>query len=223
MHAVRIERFGAPNTLQLRELPDPIPSESEVVVEIHAAAVNPIDIAIAAGKIPETRVPRTPGRDYAGVVVQGPQECIGREVWGTSGDFGLTRDGTHAQRVTVPATSIRPKPKNLSMMEAATIGVSFSIAWLALVHRATVQPGETVLIVGASGAVGGQRPKLHIGKAPKSSARIGLSRGILSSTIRSIPRSGSCPKRCLPRQMAKEPTWRSMPWVAQCSSPHSAR
>ena len=68
----------------------------ELLIEVKAAAVNPSDVKAATGLMPYAVFPRTPGRDYAGVVIDGPAEWIGREVFGSSGDLGIRRDGTHA-------------------------------------------------------------------------------------------------------------------------------
>jgi NADPH:quinone reductase-like Zn-dependent oxidoreductase len=94
-----------------------------------------------------------PGRDYAGVVVGGDAEK-GTEVWGSGAGFGAARDGAHAEYIVVPADSIAPKPPQLSMEQAAAIGVPYLAAWMALVTDGNIQAGETVLIVGVSGAVG---------------------------------------------------------------------
>ena len=68
---------------------------NELLIEIKAAAVNPSDVKAATGLMPYAVFPRTPGRDYAGVVIDGPAGWIGREVFGSSGDLGIRRDGTH--------------------------------------------------------------------------------------------------------------------------------
>ncbi len=101
-----------------------------------------------------TTLPRTPGRDFAGVVVAGEPNLIGTEVWGTGGDIGFIRDGSHASHLVLPVVAIQPKPKNISMIQAATIGVRYITAWLSLIEAANLQSGETVLVVGATGGVG---------------------------------------------------------------------
>jgi NADPH2:quinone reductase len=99
-------------------------------------------------------LPRIPGRDFAGVVVKGPPEMIGKEVWGTGGDIGFTRDGSHAQFILLPAAAATEKPKNLSMEEAGAAGLTFVAAWSALVTAAQVAKGEITVIIGAAGGVG---------------------------------------------------------------------
>ena len=78
----------------------------------------------------------------------------GAEVWGSSGKLGIVRDGSHAEYVVVPAETLSLKPKSLSMAQAAAIGVPYITAWASVVSAAQIQPGETILIVGAAGAVG---------------------------------------------------------------------
>ena len=69
---------------------------NDLLIEVKAAAVNPSDVKAATGLMPYAVFPRTPGRDYAGVVIDGPADTVGREVFGSSGDLGIRRDGTHA-------------------------------------------------------------------------------------------------------------------------------
>ena len=76
---------------------------NELLIEVKAAAVNPSDVKAAIGLMPYAVFPRTPGRDYAGVVIDGPAGWVGREVFGSSGDLGIRRDGTHATHLAVEA------------------------------------------------------------------------------------------------------------------------
>ncbi len=126
----------------------------DVVVEIKAAGVNPSDVKAATGLMPYAVFPRTPGRDFAGVVVDGPSEWLGREVFGSSGDLGIRRDGTHATHLVVEAAALVEKPGNISMAEAAGIGVPFVTAIEGF--RRAGMPGaqDTVLVMGLNGKVG---------------------------------------------------------------------
>jgi NADPH2:quinone reductase len=127
---------------------------NEVLIEVKAAAVNPSDVKAATGLMPYAVFPRTPGRDYAGVVIDGPADCIGREVFGSSGDLGIRRDGTHATHLAVEADAVVEKPKNLSWEEAAGIGVPFVTAMEGFRRAGMPKKGETVLVMGVNGKVG---------------------------------------------------------------------
>ena len=152
MKALRFETYGPPSVLSVAEMPEPEPAAGEVVIQVKASAVNPSDVKNVAGHF-KSPLPRIPGRDFAGVVVAGNAKK-GLEVWGTGPGFGVARDGAHAQLIVLPADWIAAKPANLSMERASTIGVAYLTSWSALVTAGNVQPGETVLIVGVSGAVG---------------------------------------------------------------------
>jgi NADPH:quinone reductase-like Zn-dependent oxidoreductase len=127
---------------------------NEVLIEVRAAAVNPSDVKAATGLMPYAVFPRTSGRDYAGVVIDGPSSTIGREVFGSSGDLGIRRDGTHASHLTVEAEAVVEKPKGLSWEEAAGIGVPFVTAMEGFRRAGIPKQGETVLIMGVTGKVG---------------------------------------------------------------------
>lgn len=126
----------------------------QVLVQIHAAGVNPSDVKAALGQMPYAVWPRTPGRDFAGVVVEGPSALVGQEVWGSGGELGIRRDGTHASHVVLDAASVRPKPSSLSMAEAAGIGVPFVTAIDGYRRAGAPGPGDAVLICGLNGKVG---------------------------------------------------------------------
>jgi NADPH:quinone reductase len=127
---------------------------NEVLIEIAAAAVNPSDVKAATGLMAYALFPRTPGRDYAGVVIDGPSDWIGRDVFGSSGDLGIRRDGTHATHLAVEADAVVQKPKNLSWDEAAGIGVPFVTAMEGLRRAGMPSRDETVLVMGVNGKVG---------------------------------------------------------------------
>lgn len=119
MQAVRIERFEGPSALGVGEAPHPVPEGDDVLVEVRAAAVNRSDVLNSMGSFPLTTLPRVPGRDFAGVVVEGPSELVGMEVWGTGGEaVGFTRDGSHAEYMAMPRAAVVPKPESLSCRRA---------------------------------------------------------------------------------------------------------
>lgn len=126
----------------------------DVLVEIRAAAVNPSDVKAAIGLMPYAVFPRTPGRDFAGVVVEGPAALVGREVFGSSGDLGIRRDGTHASHLVVEAEALVEKPASITLEEAAGIGVPFVTALEGFRRAGMPKAGDTVLVLGLNGKVG---------------------------------------------------------------------
>ena len=153
MLAVRINRFGSPSELQIQTLPKPAMSDDDVLVQIDAAGINPSDVKNVAGVMQVTTLPRTPGRDFAGVVVAGASSLIGQEVWGTGGDLGFTQDGTHAEYIALSKSAVSIKPKMLTMEEAGSIGVIYVTAHLCL-EAGGLNSSNTVLVIGATGGVG---------------------------------------------------------------------
>jgi NADPH:quinone reductase len=157
MEAVVIEGSGPPGkSLAYRFEPVPEPGPGEVLVEVHAAAVNPLDVVNAAGLL-GTRLPVIPGGDYAGVVVSGGGHA-GQEVWGSGPALGMAlgtkRPGTHARFVALPEAWLSRKPGRLTMTEAAAVGRSYFVAWQTVINVMGLMPGETILITGGAGMVG---------------------------------------------------------------------
>ena len=126
----------------------------DVIIEVCAAAVNPSDVKAAIGMMPYAVFPRIPGRDYAGLVVAGPADLVGKEVFGSSGDLGIRRDGTHATHLVVEKDALVIKPDTITIHEAAGIGVPFVTAIEGFRRAGMPKPGETVLIMGVNGKVG---------------------------------------------------------------------
>ncbi len=146
----------------------------DAIVEIKAAGVNPSDVKAATGLMPYAVFPRTPGRDFAGTVVDGPSQWLGKEVFGTSGDLGIRRDGTHATHLVVEAAALVEKPANMSMEEAAGIGVPFVTAIEGFRRTGEPTAAETVLIMGVNGKVGQAAAQLAILRGARV---IGVARG----------------------------------------------
>ena len=96
----------APRIAERRLVLDPASGPQKVVVEVKAAAVNPSDAKAAIGMMPYAKFPRIPGRDYSGLVVEGPQDWLGAAVFGSSGDLGIRCDGSHATHLTVEADAL---------------------------------------------------------------------------------------------------------------------
>ncbi|MDE3153980.1 MAG: zinc-binding dehydrogenase [Acidobacteriota bacterium] len=172
MKAVVLREIGPPTNLKLEEVPDPAPGPGEVVVQLKAAALNHRDAFIRQGLYAGITLPIILGSDGAGEVAavgEGvDRSLLGRAVvidpgmdWGPDERaqgrayriLGLPDNGTYAQRVKVPAANVHPKPAALSFEEAAALPLAGLTAYRAVVTRAGVQPGETVVVTGAGGGV----------------------------------------------------------------------
>jgi NADPH2:quinone reductase len=155
--AVRVlAKAASPEALALTIHPTAPPPlrPGEALVRVAAAAVNPSDVKAMLGLMPQARWPRTPGRDYAGSVVDGPTAWIGRKVWGSGGDLGITRDGSHAGWLVLPEAALREMPSNLGFDEAGAIGVPFVTACEGFRRSGLPQRGQAVAVFGANGKVG---------------------------------------------------------------------
>ncbi|MEB3290374.1 MAG: NADPH:quinone reductase [Leptolyngbya sp.] len=155
MQAIRVAQFGGPEQLTIQTIDVPqLQSATQVLVEIHAAGVNPVDTYIRAGtygRLPS--LPYTPGTDGAGMVVAVGDAVrrvqVGDRVYG-----GWPITGTYAQFALYEADWVYPLPPALSFEQGAGIFIPYSTAHRALFEKAQAQAGETVLIHGATGAVG---------------------------------------------------------------------
>lgn len=146
--AVRFSQTGPIDTaLSIATIPKPTPPPGYSLIQIRASAINPSDVGNVEGRFPLTSVPRTPGRDFAGVVVEGPDESIGKKVWGTGGTNGFDRDGSHAEWIVLPSDALEEMPSHLSFEQAAACGVGFLTANMML-DLAAPKPGEYVLVLG---------------------------------------------------------------------------
>ena len=155
MKALQIDRTGSLDALALRDLADPQAAGGDAIVRLQAAGVNPSDIGIVLGRFPQLTLPRVLGRDFAGEIVAGPKELVGKPVWGTGGgELGLTRDGAHAQFLAMPVNTLASRPQHLSVEGAAAIGTPVLTAWSAVSDLAQTQAGEWVIVSGAAGSVG---------------------------------------------------------------------
>lgn len=157
MLAVMAEPGGGP--LRLDRLPRPVPQAGEVLVRVRASGVNPLDLKIRAGRAPHARhpLPAVLGIDMAGEV-----EALGAGVTGfRQGDrvYGMTGgvggiQGSLAEFAAVDARLLAPMPAGLGFREAAALPLSVITAWEALVDRAAVRRGQSLLVLGAAGGVG---------------------------------------------------------------------
>jgi NADPH:quinone reductase len=128
--------------------------QGSVLVEVKSTGVNPSDVKAVLGAMPHAIWPRTPGRDYAGVVVEGPAHLIGKEVWGSGGELGIRRNGAHAHYLVIEEKFLKEKPSTLTLAEAGAVGVPFITASEGLREAGGVTPGDVVLVCGANGKVG---------------------------------------------------------------------
>ena len=165
MRAVRIHEDGGPEVLVLEDAPDPSPAAGEVLVRLHASALNHLDIWIRKG-LPSVPKPRILGADGAGVVEalgagvngleHGQRVVINPGVEAEDGSIhviGEHGDGTNAELIAVPATNVHPIPDGLSFEEAAAFPLVFETAYRMLVTRAHVREGEWVLLWGIGSGV----------------------------------------------------------------------
>ncbi len=158
MRAVRMSEFGPAHVLQVEHVHRPTPGRGELLVRVHAAAVNPIDTIVrtdGARGISDARLPYTPGFDLSGEVVQLGEDVSGFEV----GDaifamLSLRRGGAYAEYAIVRTSEIARKPATISHAEAASLPLVALTAWQALFETADLQPGQTVLIHAGAGGVG---------------------------------------------------------------------
>eukprot|EP00512_Aurantiochytrium_limacinum_P000288 CAMPEP_0171486210 /NCGR_PEP_ID=MMETSP0958-20121227/967_1 /TAXON_ID=87120 /ORGANISM="Aurantiochytrium limacinum, Strain ATCCMYA-1381" /LENGTH=342 /DNA_ID=CAMNT_0012019071 /DNA_START=73 /DNA_END=1101 /DNA_ORIENTATION=+ len=137
--------------------------DDDVLIKVLAAGINMSDVKQVTGLMPFVKTPIITGRDYCGIVEQGPADLLGKHVFGTGGSLGYFRDGTHAQFLRVPASHVAIKPESISVLEAGTLGVPFLTAHLAVVDSGRIQSGEVIAITGAHGFVG--QAALMIAKA----------------------------------------------------------
>ena len=153
MQRITCTAWGPPEDLVLEELPDPVPGEGQVLVEVAAAGVNFVDALFVAGtyqiKVPP---PFTPGSELAGIVTAiGPgvdAVAVGDRVLSSLGLGGF------ASHAVLPALAVTRIPDELDLPTAAALAQSYCTAWFALKRRTTVRPDETVLVLGAGGGVG---------------------------------------------------------------------
>jgi NADPH:quinone reductase-like Zn-dependent oxidoreductase len=156
MKAIRIHEFGGPEVLRLEDAPNPEPKDSQILIKVHAAGVNPVDGKIRAGEFKRFRpeFPAVLGRDLSGVI-----ERVGADVtdWKEGTEvFGMLdyARGTYAEYALALPNEITRKPAPLDHLHAAGIGVAGLTAWQAVFDRGELRRGQRVLIHGGGGGVG---------------------------------------------------------------------
>jgi NADPH2:quinone reductase len=153
MRAIVVKEFGAPEVMQVEEVPDAIPGPGQVLIRVHAVGVNPVEAYIRAGTYArKPNLPYIPGSDVGGTV-----EKVGPNVTTFKpGDRVYTQgaSGGYAQLLVCDEALAHPLPERVSFAQGAALGVPYSTAWRALFIRARARAGETLLVHGASGGVG---------------------------------------------------------------------
>jgi NADPH2:quinone reductase len=154
MKAIHVHEFGPPEIMLLEELQDPKPGAGQVVVKLHAAGINPVDVYIRSGDYsPRRELPYTPGMDGAGVVeIVG--EGVKRVAVGDRVYVGRTLSGSYAEKALCTDKQVHRLPDRVSFKEGAGVGVPYAAAYHALFNRALAKREETVLVHGADGGVG---------------------------------------------------------------------
>jgi NADPH:quinone reductase len=154
MKAIRVREFGGADKLVLEDAPDLRPGAGEIVVRIHAAGVNPVDTYIRSGTYAvKPPLPYTPGMDAAGLVLRtgdGARRVKADDRVYVAGSIS----GTYAEQALAHESQVHPLPPNITFQQGAAVGVPYGTAYRALFHKAHAQPGESVLVHGASGGVG---------------------------------------------------------------------
>ncbi|PSR37022.1 MAG: oxidoreductase [Sulfobacillus thermosulfidooxidans] len=140
--------------VRLEEIPRPSIGQGELLIKVKAAAINPSDVRNVQGVFPQTQFPCIPGRDFAGLVEEGPKDWIGRRVFGSASSLGFVKPGSHAQYLVISHKTVVLSPDDLTDYQLAAMGVPYTTAWEGLHTKAQVSRGETVLIIGITGAVG---------------------------------------------------------------------
>ncbi|WP_037604198.1 zinc-binding dehydrogenase [Streptacidiphilus rugosus] len=154
MQAIVISSYGAPEVLQLTELPDPLPAPGEVLIRVKAFGLNHAEAYMRAGAWGE--VAAVPGIECAGVVEADPSGRLapGTRVVAILGGMGRTRNGSYAELVTVPATNVAAVSSRLGWAELAAVPEVYATAWYGLFGNLGLRRGDRVLVRGATSSLG---------------------------------------------------------------------
>ena len=151
MRAAVVSELGRPP--ELGDVPEPAPGDGDVLLEVAASSLNPIDIAVGAGRFYGGHPP-TPYVAGAEAVGRVGGDGDGGLVWAAGGGIGVARAGALAERAAVPEVALTPVPEGADAEVAVALGIAGMAGWLPLVWRAPVREGETVLVLGATGTAG---------------------------------------------------------------------
>lgn len=156
MRAVQFHEHGGPDVLTVDDIDTPDPGPGEVLVEVEAVGVNPVDTYFREGEYSVPWLPFVPGSDLAGVVADVGDDVErferGDRVFGTG--LGNGRSGTYADAAVAPESFLASLPEDVSFAQGAALALVGVTAWQALVHHAGVEPAQRVLVHGANGGVG---------------------------------------------------------------------
>jgi NADPH2:quinone reductase len=152
--AIRVHEFGGPEVLKLEDVTDPRPGPGQVLVQVRAVGVNPVETYVRTGTYAiKPALPYTPGADAAGVVA-GVGEDVTRVSAGDRVYASGSLTGTYAEKTLCAEAQVHPLPANVSFEQGAAMGVAYGTAYRGVFQRGGGKPGEAVLVHGASGGVG---------------------------------------------------------------------
>lgn len=177
MKAIIVREFGPPEVMVLEDVRSPNPGPGQVVVRSHAVGVNPVDTYIRSGiYAAKPKLPYTPGSDVSGVV-----ELVGKGVTTVAVDDRVytagSLSGTYAEIILCDAATVYPLPDNLDFKQGAAINIPYATAYRALHHRGNAEPGEALLVHGASGGVGSAAIQLGLAHGMYVVGTAGTKRG----------------------------------------------
>src|SRR5580700_712132 len=154
MKAIIISSYGGPEVLAVTELPDPVPAADEVLIAVRAFGLNHAEAYMRSGAMGE--VAQVTGIECAGTVVADPSGRLaeGTVVFAILGGMGRTRNGSYAELVTVPASNVVQVSTSLPWTDLVALPEVYATAWADLRHNLDLRPGQTVLIRGATSALG---------------------------------------------------------------------
>lgn len=170
MKACVIHKYGGIEELKIEDVHEPTPRPGDVLVKVHSASINHLDIWVRKGaRGSELKIPHIMGSDASGIVRETGEEVVlypgiscgtcescnrGEQTECTSfGIIGMSSPGIFAEYITVSKNNVSPKPSHMSFEEAAAFPLTFLTAWRMLMVKARLKPGETVLIHGIGGGV----------------------------------------------------------------------
>jgi NADPH:quinone reductase len=189
MKAIVITAYGAPEVLAVTELPDPVPAAGEVLIRVAAFGLNHAEAYMRSGAW--GKVAQVPGIECAGTVQSDPSGRLaaGTAVVAVLGGMGRTRNGSYAELVTVPASNVVPVRTSLPWTDLVALPEVYATAWAGLHHNLGLRPGQTVLVRGATSALGqaavnvAAEEGMTVIATTRNPGRAGLLRGIGAAQV----------------------------------------